>query len=230
MSAPAPIERPNRLPIYLDNQSTTPLDPRVLEAMLPYFTEHFGNPHSESHVYGKNAAAAIEAARADLARLIGADPREIVFTSGATEANNLALKGAAHFARAYPPAGREPRDQIITLTTEHKCVLESAAALAGEGFAVSYLPVHPTALLALGRLADPALRRPRNGRLARRRRDGRGGGARPHAARPAAETPDGPDRRAAHQWRPRASPAGKSEPVLPGPDRAAADRRRSQHR
>ena len=88
-------ERANRLPIYLDNQSTTPLDPRVLEAMLPYFTEHFGNPHSESHVYGKNAMAAIEAARADLARLTNADPRELVFTSGATEANNLALKGAA---------------------------------------------------------------------------------------------------------------------------------------
>src|SRR6516225_8957170 len=85
----------NALPIYLDNQASTPLDPRVLEAMLPYFTEHFGNPHSESHVYGKNAMAAIEVARADVAQLIGADPREIDFTSGATEANNLALKGAA---------------------------------------------------------------------------------------------------------------------------------------
>jgi len=146
-------ELPNRLPIYLDNQSTTPLDPRVLEAMLPYFTEHFGNPHSESHVYGKNAAAAIEAARADLARLINADPREIVFTSGATEANNLALKGAAHFARAYPVAGATPRDQIITLPTEHKCVLESAAALEREGFRVTYLPVEPGGLLALDRLA-----------------------------------------------------------------------------
>src|SRR5204862_2984276 len=105
----------NHLPIYLDNQSTTPIDPRVLDAMLPYFTEHFGNPHSESHVYGKNAMAAIETARAEVADLINADPREIVFTSGATEANNLALKGAAHFARAHPPAGRR-RDQIITLT------------------------------------------------------------------------------------------------------------------
>ena len=144
----------NRLPFYLDNQSTTPLDPRVLEAMLPYFTEHFGNPHSESHVYGKNAMAAIEAARADVAQAIGADPREIVFTSGATEANNLALKGAAHFARAHPAAGRSPRDQIITLTTEHKCVLESAAALAREGFAVSYLPVEPNGLVSLDRLAE----------------------------------------------------------------------------
>jgi cysteine desulfurase len=153
MNAPALVDRPNRLPIYLDNQSTTPIDPRVLEAMLPYFTEHFGNPHSESHVYGKNAAAAIEAARADLAHLINADPREIVFTSGATEANNLALKGAAHFARAHPLADRELRDEIIVLATEHKCVLESAAALAREGFAVSYLPVEPSGLVALDRLA-----------------------------------------------------------------------------
>jgi cysteine desulfurase len=143
----------NRLPIYLDNQSTTPLDPRVLDAMLPYFTEHFGNPHSESHVYGRNAAAAIEVARAEVAALIGADPREIVFTSGATEANNLALKGAAHFARAHPQPGRPVRDQIVTLATEHKCVLESAAALAREGFAVSYLPVEPNGLVSLDRLA-----------------------------------------------------------------------------
>jgi cysteine desulfurase len=145
-------DRANRLPIYLDNQSTTPLDPRVLQAMLPYFTEHFGNPHSESHVYGKNAAAAIEEARADLASLVNADPREIVFTSGATEANNLALKGAVHFARAYPLAGRPPRDEIIVLATEHKCVLESAAALEREGFAVTYLPVEPDGLVALDRL------------------------------------------------------------------------------
>jgi cysteine desulfurase len=149
-------KRPNRLPIYLDNQASTPIDPRVLEAMLPYFTEHFGNPHSESHVYGKNAMAAIETARGELARLIGADPRELVFTSGATEANNLALKGAAHFARAYPQAGAKPRDQILTLATEHKCVLESAAALAREGFAVSYLPVEQNGLVDLDRL-DAAL-------------------------------------------------------------------------
>ena len=146
-------ERHNRLPIYLDNQASTPLDPRVLEAMLPYFTEHFGNPHSESHVYGKNATAAIEGARAEVARLIGADPREIVFTSGATEANNLALKGAAHFARAHPPATGAPRDQIVVLATEHKCVLESAAALEREGFAVTYLPVEPSGLVSLDRLA-----------------------------------------------------------------------------
>ena len=143
----------NRLPIYLDNQASTPIDPRVLQAMLPYFTEHFGNPHSESHVYGKNAMAAIERARAEVALLINADPREIVFTSGATEANNLALKGAAHFARAHPPANTPPRDHIVVLATEHKCVLESAATLGREGFAVTTLPVEPDGLLSLDRLA-----------------------------------------------------------------------------
>ena len=149
----AVAERPNTLPIYLDNQASTPLDPRVLEAMLPYFTEHFGNPHSESHVYGHNAMAAIEMARGEVARLIDADPREIVFTSGATEANNLALKGAAHFVRAHPPADGSPRDHLIVPTTEHKCVLESAAALQREGFAVTYLPVEPNGLVSLDRLA-----------------------------------------------------------------------------
>ncbi len=147
----APADRANKLPIYLDNQASTPIDPRVLEAMLPYFTEHFGNPHSESHVYGSNAMAAIDAARADVAKLIGADPREIVFTSGATEANNLAIKGAAHFARAHPPASGE-RDHIVTLTTEHKCVLESCAALEREGFRVTYLGVEPNGLVALDKL------------------------------------------------------------------------------
>jgi cysteine desulfurase len=151
-AAPASAERPNRLPIYLDNQATTPIDPRVLEAMLPYFTEHFGNPHSESHVYGRNAMAAIEAARAEVARLVNADPREIVFTSGATEANNLALKGAAHFARAHQSAGRLAPDHIVVLETEHKCVLESAAALARDGFAVTYLPVEPSGLVSPDRL------------------------------------------------------------------------------
>ena len=148
MNAPA-----NNLPIYLDNQATTPIDPRVLDAMLPYFTEHFGNPHSDSHAYGHNAAAAVERARGAVARLIGADPREIVFTSGATEANNLALKGAARFARAHPSAGRPPRDHIVTLATEHKCVLESVAALEREGFATSVLPVEPDGRVSLDRVA-----------------------------------------------------------------------------
>jgi cysteine desulfurase len=152
-SFPKP-ERPNALPIYLDYQASTPVDPRVLEAMLPYFAEHYGNPHSESHVYGQNAMAAIEAARADVARLIRADPREIVFTSGATESNNLALKGVAHFARAHPPANGPTRDRIVTLATEHKCVLESAAALQRGGFPVSFLPVEPNGLVSLDRLAE----------------------------------------------------------------------------
>jgi cysteine desulfurase len=157
-AAPAARARANRRPVYLDNQATTPLDPRVLDAMLPYFTEEFGNPHSESHVYGKEAAAAVERAREDVARLIGADPREIVFTSGATEANNLALKGAAHFARAHPQsgaqAGRPPRDRIVILATEHKCVLESSAALGREGFDIISVPVEPNGLASLDRLAE----------------------------------------------------------------------------
>ncbi len=141
----------NTPPIYFDNQATTRVDPRVLEAMLPYFTEHFGNPHSTSHSYGHVAAEAVEEARAEIAALIHADPREIVFTSGATEANNLAIKGAAHFSRAYSPAGRT-RDHIVTLTTEHKCVLESCAQLEREGFSVTYLPVEPNGLVALDKL------------------------------------------------------------------------------
>lgn len=145
-------DRANAPPIYLDNQSTTRLDPRVLEAMLPYFTEHFGNPHSTSHIYGRIAAEAVERARAEVAALINADPREIVFTSGATEANNLAIKGPARFARAHP-RGAQARDHIVTLTTEHKCVLESCAQLEREGFAVTYLPVEPNGLLALDKLA-----------------------------------------------------------------------------
>jgi cysteine desulfurase len=152
VSSAALAQRPNTPPIYLDNQSSTPLDPRVLDAMLPYFTEQFGNPHSESHVYGHNAMAAIEVAREQVARLIGADAREIVFTSGATESNNLALKGAAHFARAHP-VGDRTRDHLVALTTEHKCVLESAASLEREGFAVTYLPVEPSGLVSPDRLA-----------------------------------------------------------------------------
>lgn len=136
----------NHPPIYLDHHATTPCDPRVLEEMLPWFTEKFGNPASVTHAYGRAAAEAVERARAQLAHLIGAEPREIVFTSGATEANNLAVKGAAHFHRALG------KDHIVTLATEHKCVLESCRALEGEGFRVTYLPVEPSGLLELGRL------------------------------------------------------------------------------
>jgi len=144
--------RPNRMPIYLDNQASTRVDPRVLEAMLPYFTEQFGNSSSSGHAYGRIAAEAIEEARGEIAALIHADPRELVFTSGATESNNLAIKGAAHFARLYPRSGW-PRDHIVTLATEHKCVLESCAQLEREGFRVTYLPVEPNGLVSLDGLA-----------------------------------------------------------------------------
>jgi cysteine desulfurase len=140
----------NAAPIYLDNQATTRLDPRVLEAMLPYFTEHYGNPHSESHSYGRIAARAVEQARQQVAALIGAEAREIIFTSGATEANNLALKGAAHFARAHPQGA--PREHVVTLVTEHKCVLESCRQLEREGFRVTYLPVAADGLVSLAAL------------------------------------------------------------------------------
>jgi len=136
--------RANHPPIYLDYQATTPCDPRVVQAMLPWFTEKFGNPGSITHAYGREAAAAVEAARAEIALLIGAEPREIVFTSGATEANNLAVKGAAHFHRALG------KDHVVTLATEHKCVLESCRALEREGFRVTYAPVDRAGLV------DPA--------------------------------------------------------------------------
>ena len=121
-------------PIYLDYQSTTPTDPRVVAVMLPYFSEIFANPHSNSHARGIAARDAVETARAQIASLIGAEAREIVFTSGATEANNLTLKGLARF-------GHPGKDHIVTCATEHKCVLESCRALAREGFSTTFLPV-----------------------------------------------------------------------------------------
>ena len=123
--------------IYLDNQATTPCDPRVRDAMLPWFSERFGNPHSAEHAPGRQAEAAVEAARADIAALIGAEAREIVLTSGATESNNLAIKGAARFARQ----SGDPRRRVVSLATEHKCVLESVRSLADEGFEPISLPV-----------------------------------------------------------------------------------------
>jgi cysteine desulfurase len=134
-------------PIYLDYQATTPVDPRVAEAMWPYFTEAFGNPHSVHHGYGREAEEAVEAARAEVAALIGAEPREIVFTSGATESNNTAIKGAARFH------GAQGKRHVLTLATEHKCVLESAKALRGEGFEVEILPVETDGRVDLDRLA-----------------------------------------------------------------------------
>ena len=134
--------RPNQ-PVYLDNQATTRCDPRVVQAMLPFFAAEYGNPHSVEHVMGRLAEAAVEKAREQVAGLLGAEAREIIFTSGATEANNVAIKGAARFARSMG----DPRGRIITAATEHKCVLESVADLAAEGFEAVFLPVRPDGLL-----------------------------------------------------------------------------------
>ena len=129
-------------PVYLDYSATTPVDPRVVEKMVPWLYEHFGNPASNSHAYGWDAEEAVEAARAQVAQLVNADPREIIWTSGATESNNLALKGAAHFH-----AGRGKH--LITLKTEHKAVLDTCKELEREGFQVSYLDVQENGLLDL---------------------------------------------------------------------------------
>jgi len=131
-----------KFPIFLDYQSTTPVDPRVMEAMIPYFTQKFGNPHSRSHAYGWEAEEACEIARGQVAKLINADSKEIIFTSGATEANNIALKGVAHFYK-------DKKNHIITVLTEHKCVLDSARHLEMEGFEVTYLPVQKNGLVDL---------------------------------------------------------------------------------
>ena len=140
-----------KLPIYLDYQATTPADPRVVEAMLPYFTEKFGNPHSREHAFGLESEHAVDGARDRIAALIGADPKEIVFTSGATESNNLALKGVARFWQQRRPG---KRDHLITLATEHKCVLETCRQLEHDGFAVTYLPVPRNGLIDLDGLRD----------------------------------------------------------------------------
>jgi cysteine desulfurase len=133
------------LPIYLDYNSTTPVDPRVLETMLPYFTEKFGNAASRSHAFGWAAEEAVEVAREQVARLIGAEPKEIVFTSGATEGDNLALKGVFE---AYAAKG----NHIITVATEHKAVLDSCAHIERLGGEVSFLPVDSYGLIDLGAL------------------------------------------------------------------------------
>lgn len=131
-----------QLPIYMDYHATTPVDARVLAAMLPYFSEKFGNPHSVSHVFGWEAEEAVERGREQVAALIGADPKEIVFTSGATESNNLAIKGAARFYKAK-------RNHVVTAATEHKCVIESCKRLEREGFEVTVLPVQRNGLVDL---------------------------------------------------------------------------------
>lgn len=134
-------------PLYMDMQATTPMDPRVLDAMLPYFTNEFGNPHSRTHAYGWESEKAVEAGRAHVASLIGAEPKEIVFTSGATESNNLALKGVARFYKSK-------KRHIVTTQIEHKCVLDSCRVLGEEGFDVTYLPVKKDGLVDLNTLRD----------------------------------------------------------------------------
>jgi cysteine desulfurase len=134
-----------KLPIYLDYQSTTPVDPRVMDEMIPYFTEKFGNPHSRSHSFGWEAEEAIERARESVAALIGANAKEVIFTSGATESNNMAIKGVAHFYK-------NKKNHIITLSTEHKCVLDACRHLEREGFEVTYLPVKSNGLIDLAEL------------------------------------------------------------------------------
>lgn len=143
-------------PLYFDYQATTPTDPRVVAKMLPYFTETFGNPHSAQHAFGWEARDAVHAAREEIAALIGAEAREIVFTSGATESNNLAIKGVARF-RAKHSDGEAP--QIVTAVTEHKCVLESCRRMEREGIPVTWLGVDRDGLIDLGALEE-ALQRP----------------------------------------------------------------------
>jgi cysteine desulfurase len=132
-------------PVYLDYHATTPVDPRVLEAMLPYFTQQFGNPASKQHAFGWRAQEAVEQARKQVAAVINASAGEIVFTSGASESNNLAIKGAAC-------ALKERGNHVITVATEHKSVLDSCARLGRTGFTVTMLPVTPDGLLDLDRL------------------------------------------------------------------------------
>lgn len=139
-------------PIYLDAQSTTPTDPRVLDAMLPYLTGIFGNPHSRTHAYGWESEKAVETARGHIASLIGADAKEIVFTSGATESNNMSIKGVARF---FGRSGK--KKHIITSQTEHKCVLDSCRHLENEGYEVTYLPVQNNGLIKVEDL-EAALR------------------------------------------------------------------------
>jgi cysteine desulfurase len=138
---------PINTPIYLDNHATTPVDPRVLETLLPYFTTRFGNAASKSHSFGWEAEAAVDSAREQVAKLIGASAREIIFTSGATESDNLAIKGVAE---SY----RNKGDHLVTCVTEHKAVLDSCKVLEKHGFRVTYLPVTSDGFVDLQRLKD----------------------------------------------------------------------------
>uniref|UniRef100_A0A4W4EYQ1 cysteine desulfurase n=1 Tax=Electrophorus electricus TaxID=8005 RepID=A0A4W4EYQ1_ELEEL len=134
-------------PLYMDFQATTPMDPRVLDAMLPYQVNYYGNPHSRTHAYGWESEGAMEKARKQVSDLIGADPREIVFTSGATESNNMSIKGVSRFYKAK-------KKHVITTQTEHKCVLDSCRILEAEGFEVTYLPVKSNGIIDLQQLEE----------------------------------------------------------------------------
>jgi len=136
-------------PIYLDMQATTPVDPRVLDAMMPFYTGFYGNPHSRTHAYGWESEKAVEEAREHIAALIGADPKEIIFTSGATESNNMSIKGVARF---FGRSGK--KKHVVTSQTEHKCVLDSCRHLQDEGFEVTYLPVQHNGLIDLEKLKE----------------------------------------------------------------------------
>lgn len=136
-------------PIYLDAQATTPVDPRVLDAMMPYLTGMYGNPHSRTHAYGWESEKAADQARVHIAKLIGADPKEIIFTSGATESNNMSIKGVARF---FGRGGK--KKHIITAQTEHKCVLDSCRHMQDNGFDVTYLPVGQNGLVDMQQLKD----------------------------------------------------------------------------
>ena len=134
-----------KLPIYMDYHATTPVDPRVVQAMLPYFSDHFGNAASRNHPFGWEAEEAVENARKQVGDLIGANAKEIVFTSGATESDNLAIKGVAEMYR-------EKGNHIITCVTEHKAVIDTCKRLEKEGYRVTYLPVQKDGLISLDEL------------------------------------------------------------------------------
>jgi cysteine desulfurase len=136
-----------QLPIYMDNHATTRTDPRVLEEMLPYFTERYGNAASRQHVFGREAEEAVEQARAQIARLIGASTKEIIFTSGATESNNLGIKGVASMYR-------KKGNHLVTVTTEHRAVLDPCKRLQREGFDVTFLSVDPFGRVSVDQVAD----------------------------------------------------------------------------
>lgn len=139
-------------PMYMDYQATTPTDPRVVNKMIPFFGVHYGNAHSKTHMYGWEAEKAIEHARTQVASLIGANPKEIIWTSGATESNNIAIKGVANFG--VEPGNKIKKNHIITVQTEHKCVLDSCRYLASRGFDITYLPVDSKGLITAKAVSD----------------------------------------------------------------------------